>query len=472
MNILSAYTLDGNITANNIIVNGAVSATNSLPTTLSASGNITIGANVTADFGGDIALRADNAGTGVGTVTFTNGAQINSDGNVNIFFNPSVNPAGSAVNTTSYVSPTENFTGDVTGGATLTTYMLVNTLNDLQNVQNNLGGTYALSHNIDATATSELEWRCRLRADRKQRDQFVGTFNGQGIRSPGSRLIDWASGLSGFSAATRETIENIGVTNFDISGGSEVGGLVGYQASTGTISHAYSEGDRDGERERCRRLGGRQLWVDQLRVQHRDSHLGRGILFHRRAGPGAAMARSATPIAWLPSRLAPEAAMWVDWSAMTQAAPSAIPIVQARFPVEAAASYVGALVGYDSTTITNSFWDTDTAGVPLAIGTDPTNTTAGVTGATTAQLTSQAFILANATSSPTYDFTSVWSTVGDTLTPQLIGLAQTGLPTGPTGPTDMLSGTAFTDNGVTATGAGTTIDLIFDGSLLRLDHHG
>jgi hypothetical protein len=46
------------------------------------------------------------------------------------------------------------------GGATLKTYMLVNTVHDLQNIKNNLSGVYALGRDIDASATAVLErWR-------------------------------------------------------------------------------------------------------------------------------------------------------------------------------------------------------------------------------------------------------------------------------------------------------------------------
>ena len=54
------------------------------------------------------------------------------------------------VNATSYVNPTETYAQNVSGGGTLTAYMLVNTVYDLQNMENNLSGTYALGRDIDA----------------------------------------------------------------------------------------------------------------------------------------------------------------------------------------------------------------------------------------------------------------------------------------------------------------------------------
>jgi len=68
---------------------------------------------------------------------------------VSIFYNPT--GSSSTVNATKYTVPTQtNFSGNVTGGATLNTYMLVNTVYDLQNIQNNLAGVYALGRDIDA----------------------------------------------------------------------------------------------------------------------------------------------------------------------------------------------------------------------------------------------------------------------------------------------------------------------------------
>jgi hypothetical protein len=46
-----------------------------------------------------------------------------------------------------------------------------------------------------------------------------------------------------------------------------------------------------------------------------------------------------------------------------------------------------------------------------------------VTGATTTQLESQTYILANAPTLPTWNFATVWTTYGGTETPQLIGLS-------------------------------------------------
>ena len=135
-----------------ITVASGISWSTSATLTLSAYRNIAVNANITSTGGGGVVLRADNAGTGTGTVTF-GGGQVSTAGTVSIFYNPT--GSSSTVNATKYTAPTQtNFSGNVAGGATLKTYMLVNTVYDLQNMKNNLAGTYALGRDIDAGITS------------------------------------------------------------------------------------------------------------------------------------------------------------------------------------------------------------------------------------------------------------------------------------------------------------------------------
>ena len=123
---------------------------------------------------------------------------------------------------------------------------------------------------------------------------------------------------------------------------------------------------------------------------------------------------------------------------------------------------VGGFLGRTTVAIVNSFFDTDSSGQSFAVGDNSANT--DVTAATTPQLTSQSFILAHAPTAPTFDFTNNWTTVGDTLTPQLIGLPPTALPNG-SGPLDTISGTAYLDQGTTFS-AGVLIEFISGGSVL------
>ena len=62
---------------------------------LFAHRNVNVNANITATNGGDVLLRADQTGTGTGTVIFNGGAQVLTSGKVKIGYNP-----------TSYTDPT------------------------------------------------------------------------------------------------------------------------------------------------------------------------------------------------------------------------------------------------------------------------------------------------------------------------------------------------------------------------------
>jgi len=97
---------------------------------------------------GSLILAADNKGRGVGTVLFGAGASVATSGSVLIYYDPAGDDKMS-VNSYSYTNPTD-FSSNVSAKIGLTSYMLVNTVYDLQNIQNNLSGDYALGRNIDA----------------------------------------------------------------------------------------------------------------------------------------------------------------------------------------------------------------------------------------------------------------------------------------------------------------------------------
>jgi filamentous hemagglutinin family protein len=245
-----------------IFVNSGISWGSANSLTLSAYRNIAVNANITNTDGAAVALRADNTGAGVGTVSFGGGVLVSTAGAVSIFYNPSVNPAGSVVNTTSYVNPTENFTGNATGGATLTAYMLANTVYDLQNIQNNLSGNYALGKDIDASATAN--WNSGT--------GFVpiGSINGGGVSFTG-QLDGQGSTINNlFIAPTANNIQSIGLfgqigaggvvqnlnlTNVDIQGNpnlgtnsgtgfQEVGALAG--SNSGLVDNVTARGTVNG----------------------------------------------------------------------------------------------------------------------------------------------------------------------------------------------------------------------------------
>ena len=71
------------------------------------------------------------------------------------------------------------YSGNIIGGATLKTYMLVNTVYDLQNMNNNKAGTYALGRDIDAGITSTWNSGAGFQPIGAG-NSFTGNLDGQG----------------------------------------------------------------------------------------------------------------------------------------------------------------------------------------------------------------------------------------------------------------------------------------------------
>ena len=212
-----------------ITVNASIAWSTSHGLTLSAYRNVVVNANITNTTGdAPVTLRADNTGTGTGTVSFAAGAAISTQGNVAIFYNP-----------TSYTSPND-YTGNVISGG-LTAYMLVNTVTDLDNVRTNLGGTYALGRDIDATGTGGFT---PIGNDNGPVASFRGLFDGQNWTISGL-TIDASSGVAGLFGFNSGTIQNVNLVNVTVAAtkdGQVLGGLVGHNEASGTISNVSVSG--------------------------------------------------------------------------------------------------------------------------------------------------------------------------------------------------------------------------------------
>ncbi len=214
------------------------SSANSL--TLSAYRNIIISPATTISntVGASLTLQANNTGafavgSGSGIVTNNGTIQMSGGGQVNVYYNPS-----------SYTSPT-SYTN--TGNDPLTAYMLVNNVTDLQNMNTNLSGNYALSKDIDASATSGWNSGTGFLPVGDLVTDFTGNFDGQNhtidslyINNPS---LDYV-GL--FGAISSDTISNVGITNVYIRGGevgtdTGVGGLAAL-SNHSTVNNVYVTG--------------------------------------------------------------------------------------------------------------------------------------------------------------------------------------------------------------------------------------
>lgn len=125
-------------TGGDIVVDDAVSWTAGNSLTFNAYRNALIKKAITAGTNANVVVRADETGTGNGTVVLsgTGAITVNGTGTSTIYYNPS-----------SYATPTAF-------GANGTGYMLVNTKANLQNISSNVSGKYALSKDIDASGAA------------------------------------------------------------------------------------------------------------------------------------------------------------------------------------------------------------------------------------------------------------------------------------------------------------------------------
>src|SRR6516162_10214297 len=227
--------------AGDIFVDAHVSWSTGNSLTLSAFRDILFmsGTQVTNTGAGNLVLRADNTGTGQGTVVFDSGGHVDythSTGTVSIFYNPS----GSQ--TTKYQNPTNYFCPPCPGGggvfvqqsSQLTAYMLVNTASDLDAVRTNQSGTYALGTNITLNPNQPFT----------PIPNFTGLFDGQGQTIANLTIASTTQniGLFGTIASAGE-VRNLNLTNVSVNS-SVNSQLVGTLAGTnaGTISNVSATG--------------------------------------------------------------------------------------------------------------------------------------------------------------------------------------------------------------------------------------
>ncbi|WP_425056015.1 MBG domain-containing protein [Pseudomonas abyssi] len=199
---------------------------------------------------------------------------------------------------------------------------------------------------------------------------LVGNLNGSVTDSYASGNVLGHNHVGGLVGNNLGTITASHASGNVNSSGSYSGGLVGYNRSTGTISQSYASGQVHG----YLRVGGL--------IGDSDS--------------GGAINQS-----YATGRVS-------------------------------GSQYIGALVGSNRSTITNSYWNTETSGQSIAVG---GGSSAGATGLTTAQM----FDAANFTG---FDFAGTWANADNQTSPYLRALAgnrvfnKNDLPTGTIGATN------------------------------------
>ena len=208
-------TLPSGTNAGDIFVDANISWSTGNSLTLSAYHDILFmsGSKVTSTGPGNLVLRADNTGTGQGTVVFNPGGHVDftqSTGTVSLFYNPS------GPQTTKYQNPTNYFCPPCPGGggvfvrqpSQLTAYMLVNTASDLDAVRTNQSGTYALGTKITFEPSQTFT----------PIPNFTGLFDGQGQTIANLTIASTAQNVGLFgSIASAGVVRNLNLTDVTVS---------------------------------------------------------------------------------------------------------------------------------------------------------------------------------------------------------------------------------------------------------------
>jgi filamentous hemagglutinin family protein len=220
----------------NVNVNDAVTWSANTTLTLTASNSVNVTANISAtgDTAGLIINPNTTNGTGGSTQTQTGTGTFNLTG---------------ASITLTGATPFLSISG--------TTYTVINTLGapgsmtatDLQGMNGNLAGNYALGSNIDASPTATPAWNnsAGFAPIGTATTSFTGTFDGLGhtitdftINLPATNNV----GLFGYLGPA-SIIQNVGLVGGRVSGDNDVGELVGYN-NRGNIRNSYTTGDVSG----------------------------------------------------------------------------------------------------------------------------------------------------------------------------------------------------------------------------------
>jgi filamentous hemagglutinin family protein len=245
--VLAASLGNGNVTIQtlssgagngDIYVNDAVSWTSANNLTLNAIRNVNIDAAISNSGSGNLILRADlNGVSNGGTIIFGgSGSVAMNGGRADLYYDAYI-PASDLYTST-------DFSKNITG--TYTAWMLVNDVNQLQAINTDLAGDYALGTNIDASVTQGWIDAQGVPAGfvplgNGSTTFFTGKFDGLGHTISNLHINQsLGSNVGLFGYVSGGSISNVGLENAVVKGYSNVGALAGWNG--GIISNSYVNG--------------------------------------------------------------------------------------------------------------------------------------------------------------------------------------------------------------------------------------
>jgi filamentous hemagglutinin family protein len=213
----------------NLEVNKQISSSGTNKISLKATGDISINAPISVDAGG-IVVYADTPGAGVGRIKFSEVGKIsaNNNGTVDLY--------------TNVAQYTDNaiYDGFITSPYSL--WMLVNNADQLQKINTNLSGKYAIGRDIDAGDTRKWhngEGFIPLGASFSS--PFVGKLDGMNRTISNLYINRPTTDYVGLFSISQGDIKNLGLINAYVRGSDTVGTFIGSNAG-GMLSNVYATG--------------------------------------------------------------------------------------------------------------------------------------------------------------------------------------------------------------------------------------
>jgi filamentous hemagglutinin family protein len=355
----------------------------------------------------------------------------------------------------------------VTGGnGTTSPYQITDVygLQGLASPSNNLLTANAeLVNNIDASGTGTWNTSAGFVPIGNTDAYYSATFNGQGFVINGLTINSPSSDIGLFGVASG-VLENVGLNDVQITGNGYVGGLVGALGNddggtpgTGSISNAFSTGNVNGSIY-VGGLAGLNHGTS-ITTSYTGGTVSGGSYVGGVVGSGLSALADCYSTSAVTASYGPVGGLEGEnyyGGSITDCYSSGL---------VTGTDEVGGLLGRNlGGSVNNSFWDTDTSGITSPTGGIGSGTNSGATPATTADLESQSYILANAPVSPTWNFSTVWTTNGGTTIPQLIGVSPNAGPGGTGGGTGgSTSGNTGTTGNSNPSSPGTSVSGL-DGS--------
>lgn len=370
---MTGATVSSWLAANNVIIqttaagSSASNGTDNVSGATGTAGNININDTITWATGTTLTLSAYNniyinrsiTNTGAGSLALEYGQKAVSAGNTSAY----------AINAPVNLTAGQHFSTKLGSNGAVNAFTVITSLGaagsttgtDLQGINGNLGGKYFLGADIDASGTIAWNSGAGFAPIGSQSSAFTGSFDGGGhtisgltINRPGQGNV----GLFGFTYGA--TLANVGLTSLNVNGGSYVGGLVGYSFGTsGIISNSYAAGSVKGSSWVGGLLGSGNGSISSSYATGSvtgDAYVG-GLVG---SGSGSISSSYAT------GSVTGEAVV----GGLAGYNNGSISSSYATGSVTGTLSHVGGLVGQNDSygTVTNSYWDVDTSGKNVGVG--------------------------------------------------------------------------------------------------------